>query len=126
MVRRSRLGRSAALPVSHHQRLAKCRAVLGRAFGPEAIAKASAGSGLVFLAGAPVAAAANPLIGSCFVYLGLVGPTGFGLTSLAQMRARRERAKHEKRDVTREIKEYLHEQEIRAAKARRTQAKKQA
>jgi hypothetical protein len=100
--------------------------VLGRAFGPEAVAKASAGSGIVFLAGAPIAAAANPLIGSCLVYLGLAGPTGYGLTSLAQMRARRASAKHERHDVTREVKEYLHEQEIRTAKSRRTRAKKQA
>lgn len=105
MARRHRLSGSRTA-VSKHERLARCRAALGKAFGPEAIAKASTGTGLVLLAGAAPAAAVNPMLGMCLGYLSLAPGIG-GTLGLAEIRSQREKvAAHELR-VKREIRRYI-------------------
>lgn len=112
MVRRHRLGR-ARVAVPKHVRLAKCRAALEKAFGPENIAKASAGTGVVFMVGAAPAAAVNPMLGACLGFLS-IAPTIGGAFGLAEIRAQREKALARDAMVKRQIKRYLRAQKIKA------------
>jgi hypothetical protein len=112
MVKRHRLGRS-QVAVPKHVRLAKCREALGKAFGAEAVAKASAGTGVVLMAGSVPVYAINPPLAACLGFLSL-GSGISGSLGLAEIRAQREKALAHQASIKKQIKRYLHAKKVKA------------
>lgn len=106
---------------SRIRRLGECLKVT---LSPENIAKASAGAGVgLFGAAVPVGLAVSPLLGMCFVYLG-IPPAVYGLLGIRLQDVQRMDAKQRKKYIDRKVKEYLDEQERRSLKAKRTREAK--
>jgi hypothetical protein len=103
------------------RRLGECLKVT---LSPENVAKASAGAGVgLFGASVPVGLAVSPLLGMCFMYLGVPSAV-YGLLGIHMQEVQRMNAKQRKKYIDRKVKEYIDEQERRSLKAKRTRKAK--